>query len=187
MQGMSMQSFSLAQSFYVGPIICPCMDWIIINIHSNPWVILRSWLSVHVGRQLTTLLLWVLRRYAWFAPHTKDFGWIGPTASLLLPDSDPPELSALGRVYEGYAQPEAVTNSTSASLMSALTQPLTVVDKAGSWLAACGGCVGAAGAAAVESVASEHCRDCGFVADRGVGAGMSVGQEYLRNYVSNLS
>lgn len=130
---------------------------------------------------------YVWRRYAWFAPHTEDFGWIGPTASLLLPDTDPPELSALGRVYEGYAQPEAVTNGTSASLMSALTQPLTVVDKAGSWLAVCGGCVGAAGAAALESAASEHCRDCGVVADRGVGAGMSVGQEYLRNYVSNLS
>ena len=78
--------------------------------------------------------------------------------------------------------------ATSASLTSALTQPLTAVDKAGSWLAACGGCVGAAGAAAVESVSSEHCRDCGVaIYNEGQGDGVISGHGFLRTYVSNLS
>lgn len=107
-------------------------------------------------------------RYAWFAPHTEDFGWIGPTASLFLPDADPPQLSALGRIYAGYAAPEAVVTNGSAALsaadVAALTQPLTAVDKAGSWLAACGACV--SGDSAVESVLTgidAHCRDCGML------------------------
>ncbi|BDA43889.1 probable alkali-sensitive linkage protein 1 [Coccomyxa sp. Obi] len=132
-----------------------------------------------------------VERYAWFAPHTEDFGWIGPTASLFLPDADPPELSALGRVYAGYAVPEAVVTDGSAALsaadVAALTQPLTAVDKAGSWLAACGACV--SGDSAVESALTgidAHCRDCGILPrERGQSVVQGAAHGLLKGHVGD--
>lgn len=127
----------------------------------------------------------VLVRYAWFAPHTEDFGWIGPTASLLLPGSDPPELSALGRIYGGFALPEAAaaangTAALTADDLAALTSPLAPVQKAGSWLAACADCmVGESGMTAGMGAAdgdggrlAQHCRDCGLGSREGTGQGV---------------
>lgn len=47
----------------------------------------------------TDRLVQVLRRYAWFAPRTYDFDWIGPSASLLL--ADQPVLTNVGALYTG--------------------------------------------------------------------------------------
>ena len=41
----------------------------------------------------------MLCRYAWFAPRTYDFDWIGPSASLLL--ADQPVLTSVGALYTG--------------------------------------------------------------------------------------
>lgn len=41
----------------------------------------------------------MLCRYAWFAPRTYDFDWIGPSASLLL--ADQPVLTNVGALYIG--------------------------------------------------------------------------------------
>lgn len=54
-----------------------------------------------------------VERYAWFAPHTEEFEWLGPSASLLTPDG---KLSALGRIYldepaAGEVQPPAAVRA----------------------------------------------------------------------------
>ena len=55
--------------------------------------------NVHHVQQRRVIPCALTHRYAWFAPHIGNFDWIGPTASLLEPDADPPKLTALGRIY----------------------------------------------------------------------------------------
>ena len=115
-------------------------------------------------------------RYAWFAPHTDDFAWIGPTASLFKPGSQPPRLSTLGKVYASTSENATLVNSTSASVegelaigttalsrleVQALTEPLSAVQKTGSWLAACADCL--ASSAHAFALTTQHCQDCGLL------------------------
>ena len=113
------------------------------------------------------------RRHAWFAPHLGD-DWIGPTASLLQPDSNPPELTALGRIYMsssadeymGSAEVEAELAGAPAQLSAedraAITEALPEVSKSGSWLQECASCLDGS----LELLAGPdqaHCRECGLI------------------------
>lgn len=42
---------------------------------------------------------WGLCRFAWFAPRTEDYEWLGLSPSLLEPYLHPPQLSPLGTLY----------------------------------------------------------------------------------------
>lgn len=64
-----------------------------------------------------------LCRYAWFAPRTYDFDWIGPSASLLL--ADQPVLTDVGALYIG------APNSTSSGPAPASEIPAMTPGAAG--------------------------------------------------------
>lgn len=75
----------------------------------------------------------------------------------------------------------------SAADVAALTQPLTAVDKAGSWLAVCAACI--SGDSAVESAlagSDAHCRDCGMLPiGRGQGLVQGAAHGLLKGYVGS--
>ena len=113
-------------------------------------------------------------RYAWFAPHIGKFDWIGPTASLLEPDIDPPQLTALGRIYMsssaddymGSAEVESELAGQPAQLSAeeraAITGALPEVSKTGSWIQQCASCLDASLELLVEPQQA-HCRECGVI------------------------
>ncbi len=114
------------------------------------------------------------RRYAWFAPHIGKFDWIGPTASLLEPDANPPKLTALGRIYvsssaeeymqsaEVEAEVAGVPAQLSAEDRAAITETLPEISKSGSWIRECASCLDTS----LELLAGPglaHCRECGLI------------------------
>ena len=124
------------------------------------------------------------RRYAWFAPHTDAFAWIGPTASLIEPGINPPRASTLGKVYtmgsaqNGSAIVEGVDASSAAPLsaldVAALTEPVAAVEKEGSWLSVCADCYTGEG---LPFELTEHCRDCGLLTRSPESAAVMAGLE----------
>lgn len=124
-------------------------------------------------------------RYAWFAPHTEGFGWIGPTASLIELGSDPPRASTLGKVYSmggGKYASSAIAEGVDASAatplsaldVAALTEPVQAIQKGGSWLSVCADCY-----AGVESPfeLTDHCMDCGLLTRSPESAALIAGLE----------
>jgi len=114
------------------------------------------------------------RRYAWFAPHIGKFDWIGPTASLLESDANPPKLTALGRIYvsssaeeymqsaEVEAEVAGVPAQLSAEDRAAITETLPEISKSGSWIRECASCLDTS----LELLAGPglaHCRECGLI------------------------
>ena len=114
------------------------------------------------------------RRYAWFAPHIGKFDWIGPTASLLEPDANPPRLTALGRIYVSSSADEYMHSAEveaelagapaqlSAEDRAAITETLPEISKSGSWIRECASCLDAS----LELLAGPHlahCRECGLI------------------------
>ena len=147
------------------------------------WPVERQAFAAYANRGFAALP----SRYAWFAPHTEDFAWIGPTASLLEPGSSPARLSTLGKVYAA-SQNTTLANTTSAIVedqlaistaslsandVQALTEPLSAVQKTGSWLAACVDCLDDTLSALV---LTQHCQDCGLLLRAAAAEGVAGGR-----------
>ena len=132
--------------------------------------------NVHHVQQRRVIPCALTHRYAWFAPHIGNFDWIGPTASLLEPDADPPKLTALGRIYMsssaddymGSAEVESELGGAPAQLSAeeraAITEALPEVSKSGSWIQQCASCLDSS----LERLVGPdqaHCRECGLLED----------------------